>query len=1026
MNLSAPFIKRPVMTILVMCALLFFGIASYQVLPVSDLPSVAYPTLLVTANLPGGNPTFMANSVASPLEKAFLSVQGLKLMTSQSTQGQSQIVLQFNLDTDIGSAASDVNSEISATLSQLPKMPQNPTYQKVNPADSPILYLRVSSYTDPLGDLYEWGKTYVGERLSLVDGVAQVLVYGSAYSPRVKIDPQILAAKGLDLSDINDVINDANVIIPTGALDGAERFFLYDVDGMIEKGDGYRSLIYQTSKDNAYGIINDLGETIDYIQNDKQISYSLVKNKPPQASVILAIKRMPGANTVQINQTIQKLLPELRQQIPGSVELSTIYDRSVTIDEAVKDVEFTLLLSIALVVAVIFIYLGRVTDTLIPSIVLPITIIATFAAMYLLNFSIDTLSLMALTLSIGFVVDDAIVVLENIVRHTEEGSEPFDAAMNGSKQISVTVFTMTIALSSVFIPLIFLAGMLGRIFHEFAVTIAIAILISGGISLTLTPMLAARLVSKGNRRTKLAAFSEKLNHAMIAIYRPLLKIVLARPMTTLVGGILCLLATAFILHIMPSTLSVNDDLGLIQGATQTSQSISSIDSTAHQLALSPIFLKESGVKELISVCAETSNTGLLFVTLNDYNTRPHIQDLLKKFYPEVNARPGINTFLRALPLINLDAGVSSNSDYQYAFTSLDPDALHNGAQKLLIELQKNPEFINVNTDMLITTPQLNMRLRRERASLLNITARAIENNLQYGYAMAQVSLINAPTDQFYVILETLNSFQNDPVSLNQIFIRSQDNHLAYMKDLMDISTGVGSSSVNHINQLPSVTFAFSLAPTLALSDALKEIQEQTAKLMQKSVSGALIGAAQEFVSTMKSMMILTLITLVMIYILLGILYESFIFPLTVISALPVAVLGGLVTLLIFNEVLTLYAMVGLIMLIGIVQKNGIMLVDFAVELMKEKKVDAKEAIFEACLVRFRPIMMTTLAAIVGAIPIALGIGGATGASRQPLGLVIVGGLIVSQMLTLFLTPVVFMKLEHLRHIFRKKPKEELE
>lgn len=1025
MNLSAPFIKRPVMTTLVMFAMIFFGVASYKALPVSDLPSVAYPTLLVTANLPGGNPDVMANSVASPLEKAFLSVEGLKFMTSANTPGQSQIVLQFSLDTDIGSAAADVNSQISATLSQLPKqMPTNPTYQKVNPADSPILYLRVSSYTDPLGDLYEWAKTYIGERLSLVDGVAQVLVYGAPYSPRVKIDPQVLAAKGLDLSDINQSIQSGNVYTPIGTMDGAKRYYLFNADGQLMNAAGYNSLVYVTNK-GAYGTLDEIGTTIDFVQNDKQFNYFINKERPPEASIVLAIKKIPGANTLKVNQTINDLLPKLRRQIPGSVDVAPIFDRSVFIEEAVKDVEFTLTLSIILVVAVIFVYLGRITDTLIPSIVLPITIVATFALMYLLDFSIDTLSLMALTLAIGFVVDDAIVVLENIVRHTEMGKEPFNAALDGSQQISVTVFTMTLALSIVFIPLIFLAGMLGRIFHEFAVTIAVAILISGVISLTLTPMLAARLVSKANRRSKLADFSEKLNSHMVGFYQPLLKKVLAWPKLTLLGGLLALVGTGLIMHSMPSTLSVNDDLGFILGATQTAETFSSLNTSEHQLNLSPIFLDDPSVQEITSVCAQTSNTGLLFIKLTDPKTRPPIQNLIKKFYPQLMAQPGINTYLRALPLLNMDAGAGSNSDYQYAFTSLDADALHDGAKKLLQELQKEPGFKNVNTDMLISTPQLNMHLLRERASLLGVSAQAIENTLQYGYSMAQVSLINAPTDQYYVILETLDSFQNDPAALNQILVKSTNQKMTYLKDLMEISQGVGSSSVNHINQLPSVTFAFSLDPTLALSDALKTIEELKNKLMAPSVSGSLIGAAQEFQSTMKSIMILTLITVVIIYILLGVLYESFLFPLTVISALPVAVLGGLITLLLFGETLTLYSMVGLIMLIGIVQKNGIMLVDFAVEFMREKNVSAEEAMYEACSVRFRPIIMTTLAAIMGAMPIALAIGGGTASSRQPLGLVVVGGLIFSQLLTLFLTPVVFIKLEHLRHIFKKKKNEAL-
>ena len=1019
MNLSAPFIKRPVMTCLVMMALLFFGFMSYEALPVSDLPSIEYPTLVVTGNMPGGSPQTMANSVATPLEKAFLSVEGLRMMTSSSTQGSTQIVLQFTLDTDINGAAADVNASISGALALLPpEMPSNPTYQKVNPADAPVLYLRLSSYTDTLGDLYEWANTYVGERVSLVPGVAQVTVYGSSYSPRIRIDPQTLAAKGLDLNDIKETVNQANVYLPLGDIDGAERYFLFDANGQVMDGAGYNSLIYKTHN-GAYSKIHDIGHTVDSLQNDKTLSYYMKNGIKDQASVVLAIQKVGNANTVILNQMVLDMIPVLKQQMPGSVDIGVIFDRSLSIKESVNEVELTLLLSIVLVVAVIFIYLGRITDTLIPTFVLPITLIAVFAFMYLSNYSIDTLSLLALTLAIGFVVDDAIVVLENIVRHTELGREPYDAAMEGSKQISITVFTMTIALRAVFIPIIFLPGMLGRIFHEFALTIAVTILISGAISLSLTPMLAARLVSKGNQKTKLAEFSEKLNHKMIAVYEPCLKKVLDWPKATLLGGLLALLLTVFLFKHTPTTLNMNDDMGFIVGTTQTAQNMSSINSQAHQQDLARLFLKDPAVQEVVSVCAKTSNSGIVFVKLIPYNERANVFDVIKNLYPKVLNEVGINCFMRAPPLINLDSGAGSNSDYQYTLTSLDPSILYPAANTLIQTLQKEKGFINVNSDMLVNTPQLEMSLWRERASLLGVTAQQIENNLQLGFSGNKISLIDAPTDQFYVIMEVLEHYQQDPDNLKILHIKSADGKVVYMRDLMSIDRTVGPSAVNHFNQLASVTLQYSLDSSLPLSNALNRIEELKKDLLPKEISGQLIGAAQEFEATMSSFMVLIIITVFFIYVLLGILYESFIFPITVLSALPVAVLGGLLTLMIFNQILSVYGMVGMVMLMGIVQKNGIILIDYAVEIMRDKKVPAKEAIYEACTIRFRPIIMTTLAAIMGAVPIAIGFG-ASGASRRPLGLIVVGGLMFSQLLTLFLTPVVFVKMEQLRHIFRRK------
>ncbi len=1016
MNLSKPFIERPVMTTLVMIAIVFFGVLSYIRLPVSDLPAAEYPVLVVTAGLPGANPDTMANSVATPLEKAFMSIEGLSMMTSQNTLGQTQIVLQFTMDTDLNGAASDVNGAISGALTQLPQnLPANPTYQRVNPADAPILYLRLSSYTAPLGELYDWGNTYIGERISLVPGVAQVQVYGTPYSPRIQLDPQLVAARGQDFATLAQTVMSANVYQPIGNIDGQQEFFLFADDGQLMNGDGYNQIVYK-AQDGTFARLSELGNTIDSVQNNKQLSY-FVDRDTQEMCVVLAIRRQAGANTVAINKAINDLMPSLQAQLPGNISLKTIFDRSAVINESVHDVIFTLFLSIILVVAVIFIYLGRVTDTLIPSVVLPVTIVATFAVMYLFNYSIDTLSLMALSLSIGFVVDDAIVVLENIVRHTEMGKTPLQAALDGSKQISTTVFTMTLALSIVFIPILFLPGMLGALFHEFAVTIAVAILISGAIALTLTPMLCAKLVAKADKVSRLSAFSERLNHKLISIYDPLLTKVLDWPKTTLLGGLSCLALTVLCFHLMSSTFSTDDDMGFIIAATQSSQSISSASNTAHQMSLNKIFLANPNVQDVVAVTSTTSNAGTSFVRLKPFGTRQNIDVVMKELYPLVTQVPGINVFMRPLPLLNLDSGTGSNADFQYALTSLSTADLYQAASDITAALQQTPGFINVNNNMLINTPELKMTIQREHASILGISAKDIENALMLAYSTGKITEIDAPINQYYVIMEILPIYQQDPSNLDLIQIKNTKNGgLTYLKDLIDIQRIAGPSQVNHINQLPAVTIAFSLRPELPLSQALQTIGEKIRELAPKSVSGQSIGTAAEFEAMMFGLLVLVFVTVFMIYILLGVLYESYIFPLTVLSALPVAVLGGVVTLLLFGEMLSLFAMVGFFLLIGIVQKNGIMMIDYALDIMKEENAPAHDAIHKACMIRFRPIMMTTLAAIMGALPIAIGFG-SSASSRRPLGLVVVGGLMFSQLLTLFLTPVVFICLERLR---RKK------
>ncbi len=1022
-NLSEPFIRRPVMTTLVMAAILFFGIMSFKTLPVSDLPNVDYPTIQVTTSYPGASPETVANNVTAILEKQFTTVDGIELITSTSTTGSSSIVLQFNLKKPIEDAAVDVQAAINEAQANLPAdLPYLPTYSKVNPTSSPILYLAVTSATATLADLYQYANTIIGERINIVSGVAQVYTYGSPFAVRVRVDPRKLTARGIGIDQVGAIIQNQNVNNPVGTLFGASTEYTIDVDGQMFSAAPYNQIILK-SDNQTITRISDVGYAMDGVQFDKY-NLTYLEEKIKQPCCVLAVLKQADANALSIVDAIDKIMPSLQKEVPGSVEIKRIFDRGIYIEESVHDVEITLLLAFALVVLVIFVYLGEVIATVIPTCALPMSIIGTFAVMSLLHFNIDILSLLAITLSIGFLVDDAIVVLENIMRHVEMGKPVLQAALEGSREISFTVLSMTLCLCAVFIPLIFMGGVLGLLFREFSLTIMVAVLFSGVISLTLTPMLSSRFVKPRHLRNKpwMERFSEKINAKMIDIYKPALEWVVNHRKLTLLSGLVSLVATVYLILALPKDFLPADDLGFIQGFTEAQDGTSSFMMENYQNKITEIVNQHSAIESVVSIGAvPQDNQGLFFVRLKPLSQRPPIQKVINQLYAQTSQIPGLKVFFRSLPLINLEVGTKTQqANYQYVLQSLHPEELYPAADKLKLKLMQTPGFVQVNSDLHITQPQYSMTIRRDKASMLGVTAGAIENALNLAYANSQLSPINTVNNQYYVILETVPEFYRNPQALKQLWLSSNSGKLVPLSTLVTAEETIGPLAINHLNGLPSVTITFDVPSHVPLGTALSTLEAAAAEIMPPNVSAQVQGTADVFQQSFANLQVLLLVMIFVIYVILGILYENFIHPLTVMSTLPPAALGGLITLIIFNLPLSLYAFVGIVLLLGIVMKNGIIMIDFANERISKENMTPHDAIVDACLKRFRPILMTTIAALMGAVPIALGVGGLTALSRRPLGIVIVGGLIFSQVLTLFFTPVIFIELEALRRTCRKK------
>ena len=1018
-SMSDLFIRRPVMTVLTMVTILLFGLIGYTQLPVSDLPNVDFPTITVSAAIPGASPETMAATVATVLEKEFSSIAGIDSMSSVSTTGSTQISLQFSLDRNIDSAAQDVQAALGHAARNLPSgMPDPPSFRKSNPADFPILYVSLSSPVLKLSELDQHGQT-MSQRISTIQGVAQVQVHGSQkYAVRIQLNPVALKAFNLDVDEVATAINGQNADQPMGQLNNSIRQFTLQADGQLTDAAGYRNAVVAVRNGRPIRL-SEVATVIDSVENTKSAAWFFTPTSKAQ-SIFLAVYKQPGTNTIKVVEAVKSVLPSLSGSLPASAKLRILRDSAIPIKDSVDDIQFTMLLTLALVVMVIFLFIRNISATTIPSISLPMSVVGTFAVMYLLGYSLDNMSLMALTLSVGFVVDDSIVMLENIVRHMEMGKGRLQAAMDGAKEVGFTIISMTISLVAIFIPLFFLGGIMGRLFREFSVTIGVAVLVSCVVSLTLTPMLSSRYLREPHLihhgRAYLA--TEAMYQRLVNLYDRSLLFVLRHRLSTLLLSLVVLVATVYLFIIVPKGFIPAEDQGMILVSTQTAQDASWDSMVAHGMKLAEITQKDPNVDRFL-VRVDTSV--FMLIVLKPRSQRAlDVDQVIRELRPKLNAIPGIRAMPINRPPINV-SGRRVRSLYQITLQGLDTAQLYAAAKKLEQAMHEQPRLLDVSSDLQMENPQLNIRIDREQALLLGISPRRIEDTLYSAYGDRIVSTINAATDQYSVILEFLPRYQTDASMLSLLTLRSSQGKLVPLTSVARLTEGVGPLSINHTGQLPSVTLSFNTKEGVALGDIVSDLQKLTASVLPNGITASFQGNAQQFQASSASMGWLLGLAIIVIYIVLGILYESFIHPITILTALPFAGFGALLTLLLFHTELSLYAFVGVIMLVGLVKKNGIMMIDFAVVAQQDGK-SPEEAIHEACIIRFRPIMMTTMAALMAGLPIALGYG-AGAESRRPLGLAVVGGLLFSQTLTLYVTPVFYIYMEKLQQWFRHRSAE---